>query len=94
MFVCGGFQLTTMSHCGMIPLLLAIQFIGLFPTIEGGIKCAEPLIYFVNNSFLGTVQNKVSIHDILEKAKVMLGNSATRGIQNTDSDTGEKLQGL
>ena len=59
------------------------------PTIEGGIKCAEPLNYFVGNSFLGTVQNKVSIHDILEKAKVMLGNSATR-----DSDTGEKLQGV
>ena len=40
------------------------------------------------------MQNKVSIHDILEKAKVMLGNSRTRDIQDTDSDTGEKLQGV
>ena len=40
------------------------------------------------------MQNKVSIHDILEKAKVMLGNSRTRDIKDTDSDTGEKLQGV
>ena len=44
--------------------------------------------------YVGTMQNKVSIHDILEKAKVMLGNSRTRDIQDTDSDTGEKLQGV
>ena len=38
------------------------------------------------------MQNKVSIHDILENAKVSLRNSGARDIQDTDSDTGEKLQ--
>jgi len=55
-----------MPHCGMIPLLLAIQFIGIFPTIEG------------------TMQNEVSIHDILENARVMLKNSG-----DINSDTGD-----
>ena len=89
-----------MPYCGMIPLLLAIQFIGIFPTIEGGINIQYTLLYvqklyiilLVIVGFIGTMQNKVSIHDILENAKVMLGNS--RDIQDTDSDTGEKLQGV
>ena len=38
------------------------------------------------------MQNEVSIHDILENARVMLGNSGD--IQDTDSDTGKKLQGV
>ena len=42
--------------------------------------------------FIGTMQNEVSIHDILENARVMLRNSGD--IQDTDSDTGKKLQGV
>ena len=38
------------------------------------------------------MQNEVSIHDILENARVMLRNSGD--IQDTDSNTGEKLQSV
>ena len=88
MFVFGGLQLTTMPHCGMIPLLLAMQFIGIFPTIEGGIRYAETLKSFCC-IFLGTMQKEVSIHDILENARVMLKNSG-----DIHSDTGEKHSAL